>query len=597
MKKRYFIFVLFTVIINAQFNYQRSWGTYLGDERFALGDCIVDNSGNLYVVGTVKGSDLTGLLTFTSSTAHQPTYGGGSSDGYIVKLNPNGQIVWGTFFGGEAADRVTAIDFDSQDNIYITGLSYSTTNIATQGSFQENNAGGSDAFFAKFNSSGTLLWGTYYGGQYDEGIDNAFQGSSISFDDNNAIYSIFVAYSSNLATANAFQTIPIPDTITSTNAGSNILVKFDLNGNRIWATYYGIRQWNQLKATRNNVYIVGNVLDCPPYGVYNTYYGMPNAYMAAPASCVELYLTNFSATGERLWSTYFGGTSSEGLAGVKKSIDVGENGIYFAGSSSTNYTNQEIATTGTYQPLGGGNFIAQFETDGARRWGTYNGSSYTLNSGGNNNAGVLADKSSSGFYSFGSTGYSNNITTANSYQSNINAGYKDGYVCKFSNESTKSWGTYYGGELEEQNVLFYPYDNGTKFYIIGETQSFTQIATSNGLQTSKQVFDTVNNYSPEVYNVFVAHFGPIQLANQNFQTNSFTLYPNPANQYITLQTNNLLPNSQLAIYNNIGQKVLNTQLTTATEQNIDITTLASGIYYVEIKTESETIKKQKLIIK
>ena len=57
MKKRYFIFVLFTVIINAQFNYQRSWGTYLGDERFALGDCIVDNSGNLYVVGTVKGSD------------------------------------------------------------------------------------------------------------------------------------------------------------------------------------------------------------------------------------------------------------------------------------------------------------------------------------------------------------------------------------------------------------------------------------------------------------------------------------------------------------------------------------------------------------
>ena len=44
-----FVFIFFSKNIKAQFNYQRSWGTYFGDERFELGDSKTDSQGNLYI--------------------------------------------------------------------------------------------------------------------------------------------------------------------------------------------------------------------------------------------------------------------------------------------------------------------------------------------------------------------------------------------------------------------------------------------------------------------------------------------------------------------------------------------------------------------
>ena len=60
--------------------------------------------------------------------------------------------------GSASDDRGYAITVDSSQNVYVTGMS-----SATWGSPVNPYAGGSDAFIAKLDSSGSLLWNTFLG--------------------------------------------------------------------------------------------------------------------------------------------------------------------------------------------------------------------------------------------------------------------------------------------------------------------------------------------------------------------------------------------------------------------------------------------------
>lgn len=81
------------------------------------------------------------------------------------------------FFGGSGEDTIRDIAYDNDGNIYIAGGTASTNLPTTAGAYQRTlSAGGSklgtagvhDAFVAKFDASGLLLWSTYLGGpNYD----------------------------------------------------------------------------------------------------------------------------------------------------------------------------------------------------------------------------------------------------------------------------------------------------------------------------------------------------------------------------------------------------------------------------------------------
>ena len=268
---------------NAQFNFQRSWGTYFGDERFVLTDSEIDSQGNLYIVGTVNGTDLTNITTFTNTSSYHQNFGGGDCDGFLIKFNNLGQIVWGTFLGGSGFDRISDIDIDNNDNLYVIGSTNSNSNIASIGAFQENLIGGGDCFISKFTSSGSVVWSTYFGGTGNE--YNTI--SRISFDGANNIYISGATFSPNIATIGVFQEIP--------NNSTSQISKFDLNGNRIWTTYYGLNipLWN-LKANNLGIYVTSTTLDCPPNWSYNSYFGTTNSYKPLPENCREIYLTKFN---------------------------------------------------------------------------------------------------------------------------------------------------------------------------------------------------------------------------------------------------------------------------------------------------------------
>lgn len=70
------------------------------------------------------------------------------------------------------------------------------------------------------------------------------------------------------------------------------------------------------------------------------------------------------------------------------------------------------------------------------------------------------------------------------------------------------------------------------------------------------------------------------------------IYPNPANHSITIANNVANNINSVTIINALGQKVFQTKAIDRAEVLINISTLSSGVYIVEIETENKIIKKK-----
>ena len=140
------------------------YSTYLGGITDEGGLAIaVDPQGNAYVTGC------TGSSNFPMQSPQQQF--GGYYDAFLTKLNPSGAaLVYSTFVGGKMFERAWGIAVDAQGNAYITGQTGSDNFPTTAGAYQpifgnilERPELG-DAFVAKYNPSGSVLYSTYLGG-------------------------------------------------------------------------------------------------------------------------------------------------------------------------------------------------------------------------------------------------------------------------------------------------------------------------------------------------------------------------------------------------------------------------------------------------
>jgi len=125
------------------------WNTFLGGTGVDIGYGIaVDGSANIYVTGQ------SGATWGSPKSA----YGGGTCDAFAAKLTSDGALVWNTFLGGTAADYGYGIAVDGTGNAYVTGYS-----LATWGSPKLPYTA-ADAFVAKLAAAdGALLWNTFLG--------------------------------------------------------------------------------------------------------------------------------------------------------------------------------------------------------------------------------------------------------------------------------------------------------------------------------------------------------------------------------------------------------------------------------------------------
>jgi hypothetical protein len=132
-----------------------TYSTYLGGSRGDTGAGVaVDAAGNAYVTGYTSSADFP-----TTPSAPQTTYGGGSYDAFVAKLNPTGTaLIYSTYLGGSGEDIGYGIAVDAAGEAHVTGSTGSTNFPTTTGAFRTTYGGGSyDAFVAKLNPTGTAL--------------------------------------------------------------------------------------------------------------------------------------------------------------------------------------------------------------------------------------------------------------------------------------------------------------------------------------------------------------------------------------------------------------------------------------------------------
>ncbi|MGD0855571.1 MAG: SBBP repeat-containing protein [Dehalococcoidia bacterium] len=133
------------------------WNTFLGGSgNDECGGIAVDTSGYIYVAGT---SD----ATWQGDNPPRQAFTAGNQDAFAAKLNNNGALQWNTFLGGSDYTHGSAIAVDSTGNIYIAGDSN-----ASWGSPLRAYKAGNDAFAARLNNNGDLQWNTFLGGSLND---------------------------------------------------------------------------------------------------------------------------------------------------------------------------------------------------------------------------------------------------------------------------------------------------------------------------------------------------------------------------------------------------------------------------------------------
>jgi hypothetical protein len=93
----------------------------------------------------------------------------GSQDGYVLKLDANGDFLWVKQIGGVNLDRINSVTLDSLQNVYVTGDFAGTADFDPgAGTDFATSAGHSDIFLVKLDPNGNFLWKNILGGSYIE---------------------------------------------------------------------------------------------------------------------------------------------------------------------------------------------------------------------------------------------------------------------------------------------------------------------------------------------------------------------------------------------------------------------------------------------
>lgn len=130
------------------------WAKTVGGDGDDRGTALVsDNDGNVFITGGYESASLNfGAATLTNSEEYKKYM-------YVAKYNTSGTNLWAkSAYSVGARTSGAGISLDQSGNCYIGGVFDGTTaNFGTH-TITNNKPGGSNAFIAKYNSSGVDQW-------------------------------------------------------------------------------------------------------------------------------------------------------------------------------------------------------------------------------------------------------------------------------------------------------------------------------------------------------------------------------------------------------------------------------------------------------
>jgi len=200
------------------------------------------------------------------------SFGSGTYDAWVVKLDPFGNELWSRAFGGEEGDEVRSLQQTSDGGYILAGVTISF------------GIGGGDAWLVRTDVEGNEQWNRTFGGyRYD--IAHAVEETADS--------GIIVAgHTSSFGAA----------------LGNAFLLKTDKNGNEQWSQSYGGPNYETAFAARQTS---------------DGGYVLAGETRSLSRGGADLYLVKTDGEGAEMWTATFGGPATDGAHSVQQTSDGG----------------------------------------------------------------------------------------------------------------------------------------------------------------------------------------------------------------------------------------------------------------------------------
>ncbi|MHA1910463.1 MAG: SBBP repeat-containing protein [Candidatus Kariarchaeaceae archaeon] len=335
---------------------------------------------------------------------------------FISKFDSSGVLLWSTYFGGSDDSEAYSIAVDSQDCIVLTGNTQADDFPVLNG-FDETLNGRYDVFVAKLDSSGKLLWSTFLGGSSTE------MGNSIAVDSQDDIIVTGYTSSSDFPTLNGYDE--------SYNGGENdiFITKFNASGGLVWSTFFGGANIDYASSvaidSQDNIAITG----------YTEFVVDDDSDNEVVESEFDIFITKFDSSGNYIWNNFFGGSSHE--MGKSLAFD-SQDAIVVAGYT---WSKDFDVMNGFDESYAGGEyygdaFITKFDPLGEMVWSTFLGGKKgdAVNS--------VAINSYDAIVVTGIT-FSSDFPVVGGFDESFD-GEIDAFITKFNSSGRLVWSTYLG---------------------------------------------------------------------------------------------------------------------------------------------------------
>jgi uncharacterized delta-60 repeat protein len=343
----------------------------------------------------------------------------GNTDLFVVKYNSSGTKQWTRQLGSSSRDSANGVATDSSGNVYVTGM----TNGGLDGC---KNAGIEDLFVVKYNSSGTKQWTNQLGSSSRDSAND------VATDSSGNIY----------VTGTTYWEL---DGNTSAGKADLFVVKYDSSGTWQWTKQNGTDRYDEARGvatdSSGNVYVTGY-----------TEGGLDGNTSVGKA---DLFVVKYNSSGTKQWTKQLGTWDSDFANGV--ATDSSGN-VYVTGST---YRNLDGNTSAGNADL----FVVKYNSSGTKQWTKQLGSSSRDYANG-----IVTDSSGSVYVSG---------TTYGGLDGNTSAGNADLFVVKYNSSGTKQW-TKQLGTSSTDTANGVATDSSGNVYVAGGTYGGLDGNTSAG---------------------------------------------------------------------------------------------------------------------
>ncbi len=224
----------------------------------------------------------------------------------MAKLDTNGNITWQKSFGYQGADSGISVIQTHDQGYLISGTLDVTASGGLGNTSRTSRHAGGDYWTIKLDSSGTIQWSRYYGGNFTDTPEDIIQTSDNGF--------IMVGSSDS------------NDTDISSNIGTYDfwVIKVSSSGDLVWEKSFGGDQIDEaraiVKSDDGNFIIAGDTRS-------------NNNDVSHNNGAADLWLIKITPMGDLLWEKTIGGSNFDVARAIVKSRN---NGFIISGSSRSN---------------------------------------------------------------------------------------------------------------------------------------------------------------------------------------------------------------------------------------------------------------------